>query len=113
MFSSGLCNSVSGLRRPPLRNDKRHGSFQASLDDEQARRVRLLLHGKGVVSAHRIERPLAAGMDDEQQSPSGGANAVGFRLAVLIRLVGDVRRAGDGPGRRRADSLFQAVGRWA
>src|SRR4051812_32930569 len=26
------------------------------------------------------------------------------RLAVVIRLVGDVRRGGDGPDRRRADS---------
>jgi hypothetical protein len=38
------------------------------LDDEQARRVRLLLLGKGAVSARRLERPLAAGMDDDQQS---------------------------------------------
>jgi hypothetical protein len=30
-------------------------------DDQQARKVRL---GKGVVSAHRIERPLAVEMDE-------------------------------------------------
>jgi hypothetical protein len=36
-------------------------------DDEQARRVRLLLLGKGAVSAHRIERPFAAGMDETEQ----------------------------------------------
>ncbi|CAA9479584.1 MAG: hypothetical protein AVDCRST_MAG30-713, partial [uncultured Solirubrobacteraceae bacterium] len=28
-----------------------------------------------------------------------------FRLAVWIGAVGDVRREGDGPDRRRADSL--------
>jgi len=33
------------------------------------------------------------------------------RLAVSIRSVGDVRRRGEGADRRRADSLFQAVGR--
>ena len=38
------------------------------LDDEQARRVRLLLFGKGAVMAHRFERPLTAEMDDDQQS---------------------------------------------
>ena len=31
--------------------------------------------------------------------------AVAMRLAVWIRVVGDVRRGGDGPDRRRADSL--------
>jgi hypothetical protein len=35
-----------------------------AVDDEQARRVRLLLVAKGAVLAHRFERPLAAGMDD-------------------------------------------------
>jgi hypothetical protein len=34
------------------------------MDDQQARKVRLLLLGKGVVSAHRIERPLAARLDE-------------------------------------------------
>jgi hypothetical protein len=33
-------------------------------DDQQARGVRLLLLGKGVVSAHRIERPFAARLDE-------------------------------------------------
>ena len=37
-------------------------------DDEEERRARLLLLGKGAVLAHRIERPLAAEMDDDQQS---------------------------------------------
>jgi hypothetical protein len=36
------------------------------MDDQQARKVRLLLLGKGVVSAHRIERPFAARSDDRQ-----------------------------------------------
>jgi hypothetical protein len=37
-------------------------------DDEEERRVRLLLPGKAAVLAHRLERPLAAEMDDDQQS---------------------------------------------
>jgi hypothetical protein len=31
--------------------------------------------------------------------------AAASRLAVVIRVVGDVRRRGEGPDRRRADSL--------
>jgi hypothetical protein len=34
------------------------------MDDEEERRVRLLLLGKAAVLAHRYERPLAAEMDD-------------------------------------------------
>jgi hypothetical protein len=34
------------------------------LDDEEERRVRLLLLGKAAVLARRFERPLAAEMDD-------------------------------------------------
>jgi hypothetical protein len=37
-------------------------------DDEEERRARLLLLGKAAVLAHRFERPLAAEMDDDQQS---------------------------------------------
>jgi hypothetical protein len=36
-------------------------------DDEEERRVRLLLLGKAAVLAHRYERPLAAEMDESQQ----------------------------------------------
>jgi hypothetical protein len=38
------------------------------MDDEQERRVGLLLLGKGAVSAHRFDWPRAAGLDDDQQS---------------------------------------------
>jgi hypothetical protein len=37
-------------------------------DDEHERRVRLLLLSKAAVLAHRFDRPLAAEMDDDQQS---------------------------------------------
>jgi hypothetical protein len=37
---------------------------RSALDDEQVRRVKLLLLGKESVSARRLERPFAAGMDD-------------------------------------------------
>jgi hypothetical protein len=36
-------------------------------DDEEERRVRLLLLGKATVLAHRYERPLAAEMDESEQ----------------------------------------------
>ena len=38
-----------------------------ALDDEEKRRVGLLLLGKGAVSAHRFDRPRAAGLDERQQ----------------------------------------------
>jgi hypothetical protein len=49
-------------------------------DDEQARRVRLLLLGKGVVSAHRIERPFAQG---RRRGASVGFSAGGLLAAAL------------------------------
>ena len=39
-----------------------------SLDDEQARGLRLLLLGKGAVFAHRFEPSLTAEMDEMQSS---------------------------------------------
>jgi hypothetical protein len=42
--------------------------FAPEMDDDQERRVRLLLLGKGAVLAHRFERPLAAELDDQQHS---------------------------------------------
>src|SRR5215207_8182247 len=41
-----------------------------SLDDEEERRVTLLLLGKAAVLAHRYERPLAAELDDERERRS-------------------------------------------
>jgi hypothetical protein len=47
-------------------------------DDEQARRVKLLLLGKGAVLVRRFDCPLAAEMDESEQSPGAkGANVVG------------------------------------
>jgi hypothetical protein len=43
-------------------------------DDEEERRVRLLLLGKAAVLAHRYERPLAAEMDETEQWRSGTAD---------------------------------------
>jgi hypothetical protein len=37
------------------------------MDDEEERRMRLLLLGKAAVLAHRYERPLAAEMDESRQ----------------------------------------------
>ena len=41
-----------------------------AVDDQQARKVRHLLLGKGAVSAHRIERPFAARLDESEQRPT-------------------------------------------
>ena len=49
-------------------------------DDQQARKVRRLLLGKGVVSAHRTERPFAARLDDDQQSSRGARRDRDARL---------------------------------
>ena len=40
-------------------------------DEGQEPRVGLLLLGEGAVLAHRFDRPLAAEMDDDQQSDAG------------------------------------------
>jgi hypothetical protein len=50
------------------------------LDDQQARKVRRLPLGKGVVSAHRIERPFAARLDEEQKSSRVGRSDRDRRL---------------------------------
>jgi hypothetical protein len=42
----------------------------------------------------------------EQVMVPGAKAQCPSRLAVWIRLVGDVRRRGEGPDRRRADSLL-------
>jgi hypothetical protein len=42
-------------------------SLAAEKDDDQERRGRLLLLGKGAVLAHRLARPLAAKLDDQRQ----------------------------------------------
>ena len=55
-------------------------------DDQQARKVRLLLLGKGVVSAHRIERPLAARLDEYEQRPASDAGRDARRSFYERRL---------------------------
>jgi hypothetical protein len=39
-------------------------SIAPAVDDEEERRVGLLLLGKGAVSAHRFDWPRVAGLDD-------------------------------------------------
>jgi hypothetical protein len=56
-------------------------------DDQQARKVRLLRFGTGAVSAHRIERPFAAGLDEsEQRADMGRANLLAARFHGCGRL---------------------------
>jgi hypothetical protein len=55
-FASRRGAGVSKPRRPA-----------PAADDEHERRARLLLLSKGAVLAHWLHRPLAAGMDDEEQ----------------------------------------------
>jgi len=44
---------------------------------------------------------------DDREEPNGRSSGTArFTLAVVIAAVGDVRRCGEGPDRRRADSLF-------
>jgi Transposase DDE domain group 1 len=52
-----------------VRRERPHpGAQTPARDDEEERKVRLLLLGKAAVLAHRYERPLAAEMDEDQQS---------------------------------------------
>jgi hypothetical protein len=44
-----------------------HARQTTAPDDEEERRVGLLLLGKGAVLAHRFDRPLAAESDETQQ----------------------------------------------
>jgi hypothetical protein len=48
----------------------RAARLTAGMDDEEERTVGLLLLGKGAVSAHRFDRPSAAGLDD-REDPTG------------------------------------------
>lgn len=68
-------------------------------DDEQAHSVRLHLLGKGAVSAHRIDRPLAARLDEYEQGPTRGRASLFAPLShgcgVLPRAqLADVDREG-------------------
>src|SRR5215204_2489206 len=56
-------DTASELSRP--------GVFRLNIADEQARRVRRLLLGKGAVVAHRFDQPLAIELDDERESRLG------------------------------------------
>jgi hypothetical protein len=47
-----------------MRKASQPASITPAADDEEERRVELLLLGKGAVSAHRFDRPRAAGLDD-------------------------------------------------
>ena len=47
-----------------------HANETIARDDEEERRGRLLLIGKGAVLAHRLARPLAAESDETEQRPA-------------------------------------------
>ena len=73
------------------------GALEARLaiasDDEQARRVRLLLLGKvTAVLAHRFERPLAAELDESEQWPTRGAGTC-WLLLPRMRASPSVRHS--------------------
>jgi hypothetical protein len=55
-------------------------------DDEQERRVRLLLLSKGAVLAHACEHPLAAQMDDKQSSMPRAAH---YRIEAVPTATAD------------------------
>ena len=53
-------------------------SGATALDDEEKRRGRLLLLGKGAVLAHRFDRPLAAESDEQEQRAGPPADVPSF-----------------------------------
>jgi len=50
-------------------------------------------------------------MDRSSASRTAAAGAVGLAVLIALSVMSDAQEMV--PGRRRADSLFQAVGRWA
>src|SRR5688572_26366297 len=65
-------------------------------DEDQERRVRLLLLGKGAALAHWFHRPLAAGMDENQQrSVSAGTSHVDCSVRVKGALRSRVLHSRD------------------
>src|SRR3954452_16224998 len=94
-----------------VRENRTHGSMWRREAPHASR------HRRAALAASR--RPYRAapgealvGAQREQQRTAGRRSAP-VRLAVLIALsvMSDAQEMV--PGRRRADSLFQAVGRWA
>ena len=61
-------------------------SVTPASDDQQACKVTLLLLGKGVVPAHRIERPFAARLDETEQRPRGDPGRVTAAPSTSGRL---------------------------
>jgi len=53
-----------------------------AVEDEEERRVRLLLLGKAAVLAHQYERPLAAEMDESEQRQTRGAGTCWLFLST-------------------------------
>ena len=68
-----------GRGRPPYGRLRR---LQRTTD-EQERRVRRLLLGKGAVLAHRFDQPLAAEMDESEQRSTRGARTWWLLLSTM------------------------------
>ena len=84
-------------------------------DDDQERRVRLLLLGKGAVLAHQFERPLAAGMDEYEQRLIGDADDCSAWKAIAAARLLLFTDAGAGVGADRGGRrlVFVPCGRLA
>ena len=57
------------------------------MDDDQERRGRRLLLGKGAVLGHRLAHPLAAESDDEEQPARHGSALAAARRRALSSLA--------------------------
>jgi hypothetical protein len=97
---------ASGRRRLHWRRIERASCVVATLalDDEHARRVRLLLLGKGAVLAHRFDLRLAAELDEREQPPQSRASR---SSAAALATSGRLR------ARRTRARLRRAVARSA
>jgi hypothetical protein len=82
-------------------------------DDDQERTGRLLLLREGAVLAHRLERPLAAGLDDQEQCGASCATALSHRGVAVgttrtdasCRWESPITFPSRAPGRRRIAAL--------
>jgi hypothetical protein len=91
---------------PPQSDASTVARLTLAKDDEEERRVRLLLLGKAAVLAHRYERPLAAEMDEREQSSSGAADGeLRCRNAREAAVRGGACAAAEGATARRAALL--------
>ena len=113
MSRAGSAQALEGNARRSLPDDGEHprtATQDSVSDDEQDRRVSLLLLGKEAILAHRFERPLDAEMDETEQR-RGGRPTAGLRQEEQSAHVLAQCRCSRNAARRRTESDDRQVAR--